>query len=277
MRPTVILQDQDLRMNAPSVFANQAWAENSQSYRFLPTITVVNALRDSGYNLVKATQSACRIDGKGEFTKHMLRLRHSSHMNPLNIGDEVPEIVLVNSHDRTSAFKLMLGIFRLVCSNGMVVASQRIESLSVRHMGSDNLLNEIIDVTAEIINEAPKAIEQINRFKNIPLTPDEQLAFASGARELLPTSINIQPSRLLTVRRYDDRENSDGSRDVWKTSNIIQENMIRGGIRGVNANNRLMRTRAVKSVQGDININKALWKLTEELSRIKTQENGGGK
>src|ERR1017187_3108767 len=146
MRPTIVLEDQDIRRTAPSVFANEAWQETSPSYRFLPTITVVNALRDSGYNVVKATQSRCRIEGKVDFTKHMLRLRHSTHMNPLNVGEEVPEIVLVNSHDRSSSFKFMLGIFRLVCSNGMVVASQKIESLSVRHTGSNNLLNEVIDV-----------------------------------------------------------------------------------------------------------------------------------
>ena len=272
MKPTIVLEDQDIRMTAPSVFAGQAWAENSQNYRFLPTISVVNALRDSGYNVVKATQSRCRIEGKGDFTKHMIRLRHSTHINPINIGDEVPEIVLVNSHDRSSAFKLMLGIFRLVCSNGMVVASQKIESLSVRHTGSDNLLNEVIDVTAEIINEAPKAIDQIHRFKGIILTPDEQIAFASGAKELLTTSIDIKPERLLNVRRYDDYGSPDGSRDIWKTFNVVQENMIRGGVRGVNANNRLMRTREVKSVQADININKALWKYAEEIARLKTQQ-----
>ena len=271
MTQTIVLNDQDIRKTAPSIFASQPWAETSQNYRFLPTISVVNALRDSGFNVVKATQSRCRIEGKGEFTKHMIRLRHSTYMNPLNIGDEVPEIVLVNSHDRSSTFKFMLGIFRLVCSNGMVVASEKIESLSVRHTGSSNLLNEIIDVTAEIVNEAPKAIEQINRFKSIPLTPDEQLAFAAGARELMTTSINIEPSSLLQVRRYNDHGSKDGSRDIWKTSNVIQENMIRGGVRGVNANNRLMRTREVKSVQGDININKALWTLTEHLARLKTQ------
>ena len=271
MRNTIVLDDQEIRMTAPSIFANQPWAETSQNYRFLPTISVVNALRDSGFNVVKAYQSRCRIEGKGDFTKHMIRLRHSNFMNPLNVGDEVPEIVLVNSHDRTSAFKLMLGIFRLVCSNGMVVASEKIECLSVRHSGSDNLLNEVIDVTAEIVNEAPKAIEQINRFKSIPLTPDEQLAFAAGARELMTTSINIDPSTLLNARRYKDYANNDGSRDIWKTSNVIQENMIRGGVRGRNAKNRLMRTREVKSVQGDIDINKALWKLTEELAKLKTQ------
>ena len=103
MTQTIVLNDQDIRKTAPSIFASQPWAETSQNYRFLPTISVVNALRDSGFNVVKATQSRCRIEGKGEFTKHMIRLRHSTYMNPLNIGDEVPEIVLVNSHDRSSS------------------------------------------------------------------------------------------------------------------------------------------------------------------------------
>ena len=271
MRRTIALEDQDIRQIAPSIFANQPWSETSQNYRFLPTISVVNAMRDSGFNVVKATQSRCRIEGKGDFTKHMIRMRHSSNMYSLNIGDEVPEIVLVNSHDRSSAFKLMLGIFRLVCSNGMVVASQKIESLSVRHSGSDNLLNEVIDISAEIVKEAPKAFEQINRFKSISLSPDEQIAFAKGAKELITTSIDVKPEKLLSIRRYNDFPNKDGSRDAWKTFNVIQENIIRGGVRGTNAKNRTMRTRAVTSVQNDININKALWVLAEELGRLKTQ------
>ena len=271
MRTTIALEDHDIRRVAPSIFADQPWAETSQNYRFLPTISVINALRDSGFNVVKATQSRCRIEGKGDFTKHMIRLRHTSNMNSLNIGDEVPEIVLVNSHDRSSAFKLMLGIFRLVCSNGMVVASQKIESLSVRHSGSDNLLREVIDVSAEVVKEAPKAFEQINHLKSIILSPDEQIAFAKGAKELITTSIDVKPEKLLSVRRYNDYPNRDGSRDTWKTFNIVQENIIRGGIRGTNAKNRTMRTRAVSSVQNDININKALWILAEELGRLKTQ------
>lgn len=272
MRQTIALEDHDIRQEAPSVFADQPWSETSENYRFLPTISVINAMRDSGFNVVKATQSRCRIEGKGDFTKHMIRLRHSSNMNSLNIGDEVPEIVLVNSHDRSSAFKLMLGIFRLVCLNGMVVASQKIESLSVRHSGSDNLLNEVIDVSAEVVKEAPKAFEQINRFKGISLSPAEQVAFASGAKELVTSSIDVKPEKLLFVRRYNDYGNRDGSRDIWKTFNVIQENIIRGGVRGTNTKNRTMKTRAVTSVQNDININKALWKLTEELARIKSQE-----
>ena len=273
MVQTNVLDDVAINRIAPSVFAREAWQETSGSYRFLPTISIVNALRDSGFNVVKVAQSRCRIEGKGDFTKHMLRLRHNSQLQVENIGDEVPEIVLVDSHDRSASFQLMLGIFRLVCSNGMVVASSTIDSLFVRHSGSNNLLNNVIDVTAKIINEAPRAFEQINRFKSIPLTPDEQIAFAVGARELSESTIDIKPASLLTSRRWPDRPNTDGSRDVWKTANVIQENLIRGGILGVSPSNRLLRTRPVRSVQGDVGINRAIWKLMEHISKLKTKDN----
>jgi hypothetical protein len=265
------LDDNEIRRYAPSVFAERPWSETSDEYRFLPTINVINALRDNGYNVVKAMQSRSRIEGKGEFTKHILRLRQNQYMSPSNVGDEIPELVLINSHDRTSSYKLMLGIFRLVCTNGMIVASSKIDELSVRHIGgARNLLKQVIDVSCRVIDEAPKVLNQINRFKAISLSPDEQRAFASSSIELLDSAINIKPESLLMARRYDDRGDGSGINNLWKTSNIIQENLIKGGIRGVNSKNRFMRTREVKCVAKNVNINKALWKLTEELAKIKS-------
>lgn len=260
------LDDNAIRRYAPSVFAERPWHETSDEYRFLPTIKVINALRDNGYNVFKAMQSRTRIEGKGEFTKHILRLRHNDYMSPDNVGDEIPELVLINSHDRSSAYRLMLGIFRLVCSNGMIVASAKIEDLSVRHIGGGrNMLKDVIDVSCDVIAEAPKVLNQINKFKAIELSNDEQKAFASASLELLDTSIDLKPETLLTVRRSADRGNS-----LWTTSNIIQENLVKGGIRGTNTKGRYMRTRSIKCVQKDVNINKALWKLTEELAKIKS-------
>ena len=226
-----VLDDATIRRMAPSVFATEPYQTVSSKYRFLPTIEVVNAFRDSGYNVVSATQSRSRIIGKGDFTKHMLRLRHKDYMQVANVGDEVPELVLVNSHDRSSIYNLMLGIYRLACSNGMMVASGKIDSLSVRHSGSKDLLQEVIDVSAEVIKEAPKALRQINRFKNIPLSPAEQLAFATGARELMGSNIDVEPIKLLGFRRYADKPATDGTATLWQTTNVVQENLIRGGVR----------------------------------------------
>ena len=270
MNQTTVLENDRIMQLAPSVFATQAISSASEKYRFLPTISVVNALRDMGYGVVRAQQSRTLVAGNREFAKHMLRFRHVSNMNPINVGDEIPEIVLTNSHNGSSVYNLMLGIFRLVCSNGMVVASENIESMRVRHSGSKDLLNQVIEVTGKIVHEAPKVIEQINRFKSIPLTPAEQEAFGSAAMELSGSSIELLPTQIIRARRTADMTAGDGSRSLWATTNVIQENLIRGGQIGKGTNGRRQTTRTLKNVQKDIDINKALWKLTEELAKIKT-------
>lgn len=51
-----------------------------------------------------------------EYCKHMVRLRREGHIN----GKKIPEIILLNSHDRSSGYQMLPGIFRYVCTNGMV-------------------------------------------------------------------------------------------------------------------------------------------------------------
>lgn len=268
---TRVLENPDIERLAPSVFAENAWHETSERYKFIPTIQVINSLRDNGFNVVSDGQSRTRIEGKENFTKHIIRLRHKDFFSPLNVGDEIPEIVLVNSHDKTSAYKFMLGIFRLVCSNGLIVASETIESLSVRHSGKNDLLNDVIDISAKITNEAPKVLEQISRFKQIELNQQEQIALATSANELLETTLEVKPERLLTYRRYADQGNKEnGNNNLWKTSNIIQENLIRGGVLAKNKEGYSRRTRAVKCIQNNVGINKAIWRLTEEMAKLKS-------
>lgn len=269
-----ICTDDQIRRYAPSVFAARPYSETSSDYRFLPTIEVINALRAYGYNVTKAMQSRSRmvlrnqegqvIESKRDFTKHMIRLRHNEYMSHFNVGDEVPEIVLVNSHDRSSGFKLMLGFFRLVCSNGMVVASSTIDSLNVRHIGSKDLLNEVLNVSTQVIAQAPKALEQINRFKAVELSDLHRFGFAQRAAALHSSSLEIKPERLLQVRRSHDR----GS-DLWKTLNVVQENLIRGGIWGHSKSGEMRHSREVKSIDTNISLNKSLWGIAEEMAQLR--------
>lgn len=262
------LDDEQLNRIAPSIFADQPWRDRSERYRFVPTINVVNALRDAGYFPVKAMQSRSRIPGKGEFTKHMIRFR--SKLNGFEVNDTIPEIVLINSHDGTSAYKMMMGLFRLVCSNGLVVADKTIDSIHVRHVGDRDLCQEVIDVSGKIIEEAPKTIDTMNRWGAIELNRPEQLAFANAAAEVYETAIDVQPERWITARRFADQPKQDGSRDLWKTYNVIQENMLKGGLYGRNSNGRRTSTRQIKSVDRDVKLNRALWTLTEQMEALKT-------
>ena len=117
---TAIITRDHLRTLTPSVFATTPWEGMSPSYRFIPTEEVLDLLEDQGFRITAARQSRTRIPGKADFTRHMLRLRHESFTGT---EGEVPEVVLFNSHDRSSAYKLYTGILRFACENGMVVQS----------------------------------------------------------------------------------------------------------------------------------------------------------
>lgn len=89
------LSDEQIFRTAPSVFANAAHDSRSERYTYIPTCEVVNGLRAEGFLPFMVCQAKSRIEGKTEFTKHMLRFRHDGQIN----SDTANEIILVNSHD----------------------------------------------------------------------------------------------------------------------------------------------------------------------------------
>src|SRR5712691_6787813 len=107
-----------IRRTAPSVFAERPWDTVSEKCRFFPTVHVVEGLMAQGLLPVRAQQSRSRIPGKGDYTKHLLRFRQASLLDSAR-ESTVPEIVLINSHDGTSAYTLSLGLYRVLCTNGL--------------------------------------------------------------------------------------------------------------------------------------------------------------
>lgn len=265
-RNDIALDLEQVRRRAPSAFATQPWEQTSDKYRFFPTSEVLTALMNNGFEPVEAQQSRTRIEGKGEFTKHMIRLRHKelTRTDLANVGDEVPEVVLLNSHDGSSSYRLMLGMFRLVCSNGLIVASSMVNECRVRHSGREDLIGDVLEGSFKIIEEAPKAIAQINQWKGIELSRAEQEVFAKAAIEARDTTLEVQPGEALVTRRSADRTN-----DLWTTLNVVQENLIKGGMDGRNATGKRSTVRGVKSVDGNTKLNRALWTLGEEMAKIK--------
>ena len=61
-------------------------------------------------------QTRVRDESRLEYTKHVIRLRHATQI----IGREANEIILLNSHDGSSSYQMLAGMYRYVCQNGMV-------------------------------------------------------------------------------------------------------------------------------------------------------------
>lgn len=254
-----ILTHDQLRQIVPSAYAISPWGRMSDRYRMVPTCEVITILGERGFRPVEARQSRSRIPGKADYTRHMIRFRHDEFLQPFAVGTELPELVMSNSHDGTAAYRFNSGIFRLICSNGLVVASADFGGISVRHKGGEDFPQRILDATYQIIEETPNTLTTIEEWKAIPLTPPQQLALASAAVELLDKP--LPPMEVLKPRREEDKK-----LDLWTTLNRVQESILKGGIQTTAPTGRRSTTRPVKSVDKDIRLNKALWTLAAKLA-----------
>lgn len=252
-----------IRYIAPSVFAETPYAALSHKYRMFPTAQIVTGLIAQGFAPVRAQQSRTRIEGKAPFTKHLLRFRRQDDLMA-DVNSEVPEIVLLNSHDGSSAYQISLGLFRVRCTNGLVVKSAGIEEVRVRHSGKPSLVDDVIEGSFRVIEQAPQVLAQVQEWKALALTAPEQRLLAEAALEVRETSLEVEPAHVLAPRRRDDV-----GADLYRTMNVVQENLMRGGIYGRNEQQQRRRLQGVKSVDGDTRINRALWVLAEKMAELK--------
>lgn len=279
-----------LQHYAPSAFATSAHESRSARYTYIPTSEIITGLMKEGFQPFSATQSRCRIAGKTEFTKHMIKFRHPDSFAAIQkVGDSVPEVVLVNSHDGTSAYKLSAGLYRLVCSNGLMVADSTVQMVKVLHKG--DIIHDVIEGSFEIVQQSEKALAKADDWNQLQLSDGEQGAFADAARELRFADAEgeiktpITAAQLLRPRRTEDAaEVADWRRptlpkaDLWHTLNVVQENVIRGGLHAFQQATdpqtgrrtaRRVTTREVRGIDQDVKLNRALWMLAERMAELK--------
>lgn len=255
------LSDDQIRKYAPSIFAEEKHGSRSARYTYVPTSEILAGLRSQGFSPFMACQSKSRDESKREHTKHMVRLRHASQIN----AKEANEIILLNSHDGTSAYQMMSGMFRFVCSNGLVCGST-MNDIRFRHNG--DIMDNIIEGAFRVLDDFEVIGGQMEGMKSLTLNEGEQAAFARAALELkYDTELAPAPvteRQILQVKRMDDNRN-----DLWTTFNRVQENLIGGGLRSRTATGQRSTTRPVTGIDSSIKLNRALWVLTEEMRKMK--------
>ena len=253
------LSDTQIIKAAPSVFAESAHESRSSRYAYIPTSDVLSGLRREGFQPFMACQARTRTEGKQEYTKHMLRLRHQSQIN----GDTANEIILVNSHDGTSSYQMLAGCYRFVCENGLI-SGETVEDFRVRHSG--NVVGNVIEGAFRVLDEFKLVDSSKETMQGIILKPRQQEVLASAALQLRydpGENVPIEPQQLNQARRMDDR-----GADLWRTFNRVQENLMQGGLQGRNANGGRSTTRRVSSVSENIRLNRALWTLADEMAKM---------
>lgn len=270
------MTDDHIARIAPAVFATEAHDSRSARFAYIPTMDILTGLRKEGFEVVAAIQGRSRVEGKAEYTKHMLRLHHPDYQTQQArsqmLGGVAPQVVLVNSHDGSSSYQLYAGVFRSICTNSMIVMEDGGSHVRVPHTG--DAMGKVIEGSYTVIEDSARTIEAVEQWGGLMLTHDEQMAMADAAHVLRfgdaegNTDTPFKPEQLLTPKRRDDAGNT-----LWLTHNRVQENVIRGGLRAWDrdANNRPRRAtmREVKNIDGDVKLNRALWMLSAKMAELK--------
>ncbi|EAM2172977.1 DUF945 domain-containing protein [Salmonella enterica] len=254
------LTNEELQRIVPSAFSAEKHDSRSERYTYIPTIEILDRLREEGFQPFYAKQSRTRDIEKREFTKHLLRLRRHDQIQG---GNEIPEIILLNSHDGSSSYKMIPGMFRQVCSNGLV-AWKDFGEISVPHKG--DIVGQVIDGAFEVLRTFERVEQNIDLMRGIEMSHSEQLLLGSAALDYRyeGKQAPITPEQVINPRRWEDNR-----ADLWTTFNRIQENVIKGGISGRTEKGKRTRTREVTGIDGDIKLNQALWKMAEEFAKLK--------
>ena len=252
------LTAQELRQRAPAVFAPSPDGRTGSAYRFVSTERVLDALGQAGFLPIAVVQTRTRSRSPLH-ARHAVRLRR--RFETVDLNDSVPEIILLNSHDGTSAYEVRLGLFRAVCTNGLIVSAGAFPVWRVSHRGDH--LDRVVTAALELAERFGELGAYVQRMERTFLEEPQRLEFASQALSLRFPQGNyggLHPQQLLEPRRQEDSAWS-----LWATYNVCQEAILQGGLRRRSPKGRLVRTRPIRAIREDVRVNSALWDMAVSL------------
>jgi len=262
------LTKEQIKEVAPVVFATEPTNKSvSEKYLHVNTETVIDDLAKLGWLPVTAMQRRTKPRKDGSPTirsKHMVSFQNPDLMIKGTNGDDAfPRIIVTNSHDGLSSFQFRVGIYRLVCSNGLVVADEEFSAFSIKHKGYT--FEELQTVVSSAVEDLPNKIVVLNKMQDRMLTAEEQRQLAIDAMALRSTNPDAKYDELsiqevLTATRKEDEGDS-----LWLVFNRVQESIINGGYSAALRGSKVRKVKKIKSFERDLQVNQDLFKLATAL------------
>ena len=254
------LTKEEIQAQAPAVASTQAASNVSDKYVHVPTMDLVDDMAKLGWGVSDVKQVGSK-KGLNKFKKHLVTFRNESIVIKGDDGETVyPQILLTNSHDGLSSFQFRAGLFRLVCSNGLVIATEDFGQMRIRHKGYS--FEELKKTVMELVEELPVTVETLNKFREVVLSEEQkhELAMKAIGIRFGENGAEVDVQEILKPTRKED----EGS-DLWTVFNVIQEKMVRGKFKYKTIKGRNKTARTIKNFNRDVKLNEELYQLAESF------------
>jgi hypothetical protein len=242
-------------MNTSPVYATQPHPKCSPNYQFISTADVVSKFEDKGFH-ISSVQFPKARNGT-PYGTHMVRMDRSTDNN-FDLG-LTPQVVIINSHDRTKAFRVGLGFKIWACLNGLLTGDMLVDSGKLYHTGKglSERVTDYLDVHTKNMNEK---IGSIRDMRTMFLNDDSITDLTVKAADIINPKMT-NPYELI----YANREDAMG-RDLWTLFNNLQENAMKGNFSILGTTpDKWRKARPVRNVKRDIEVNAKLWNLAESF------------
>jgi len=259
------LTKEQIKNSAPLVFADAPTNPDvSKKYLFVNTVTIIDDLEKLGWFPVQAAQRKSIKKEGTIFSKHMIAFQNPDIKITSQDGDDAyPRILLTNSHDGMQAFKFSVGIFRLVCSNGLVVADEKFSDFKIKHKGYT--FGELRNVVRKAVEDLPSRVEVMNKMKNRILSEEEKRKLALDAMLIRAgvKTLNYDDETIDDI--LEPKRKEDKGDDLWRVFNVVQEKITQGEFHAALKGAKVRKVRKIKSFEKDIKVNQQLFKLATSL------------
>ena len=260
------LSNEELLKAAPSIFSENPIEGVSSRYAFVPTYSVLDTFREAGYYPIMASESKVRNNENNQgYQKHIIQFRSLDNLLRPNSNEEYADIVLTNSHNRTSSFIVDLAFFRIICSNMLVVPSHSFSHHSIVHSGFN--ISKVNTAINEVTAYMPRIKSEIEKFKSIRLSLLEQYSLANAAIDIRfdKQFHDVNAKEFLKITRDEDEMPT-----LWNVFNRVQEAMIRGGAKGINKETgKSFTSKAITAIDANIKLNKELFETVQNMASLK--------
>ena len=271
---SAVLTTAQILDNCPAAFTKTKNPELSGRYGFVDTAAAISILNDHGWNPVRAVQKPSRLSENIPFQEHMISFAATAD----NDRENQPNIILYNSHNGKSALKLFIGVYRMLCSNGIIAGDSLFES-KMRH--SATTANGFSNLIQSQSDNVPMLMDKIDGMQNQILDHDQIVDFAYDAVNLRWDMLQETPPENRTGSYADQfrtvkqalrvRRHGDGGNDKYTVFNRLQESLIRGGVEiesftKRNPNGATRKAKPLFSLAETVRVNRELWNLADSVA-----------
>lgn len=258
-----VLSEAQIRESAPQVYTKAPYDKTSKKYTFIPTYQIIEDMKKLGWEVCQAVSMNTSDKVQREFGKHMIKFYNPAIFIADESGgvDAYPQILIMNNHRGWGRFKFEIGVFRLVCSNGLVVKDKDMGSFVMRHLGYS--FDELKTLVNKAVVSLPGIVQKINILSGKEMTQKEMQEFAKKALQVRLGEERICSDNEIRQVLNSTRKEDDGT-NLWRVFNRVQEHLIKGGFETDGTNGSSRKVRKITNMLKDVELNQKLWSLAEQ-------------